>query len=598
MRIRLNIQWKLTLWTGALLALVIGVISVFAISRQKAALIEEIQKRGFSMAETLAGAVAEGIITDDVDSVKHTVDSLMREDYVVYAVVLDKEGRVLMHDDLEEVGKVYKDPLTLDSLRAESSYVKEYAFTPKQSVFDITAPIRSGNERLGTIRLGYSKKAIEGSVSRIKKQILWIAFTAVFVSFFGAVLLARAIVAPVKTLTEAVRLILREGTLNRRVNIGTKDEIGELADAFNKMTDSLRLSSEKLISARDYAANVVNSMADSIIVADPDGTIKMVNAAAEALLGYKEGELAGKPVKILFEVENELFKGIWSGKLLKEGSFRDYDSAYRTKDGGKIPISFSASVLRDREGRLEGIVGVGHDMREILRLQERLAQSEKLSAVGQLAAGVAHEINNPIGVILGFAQGAVSRLKEDDPYALPLRSIEREATRCKNLVRNLLLFSRQTARRTELLEVDAVVGEALLLVRTQSKFKAVELVEELGSGGRIQGDKTQVQQIVISLCSNAMDAMPAGGRLTVRTRREEKDGEPRIVLEVQDTGIGIPAEARSRIFEPFFTTKEPGKGTGLGLALAHEIITKHRGTIEITSAAGKGATFTVSLPAA
>ncbi|MDD2804610.1 MAG: ATP-binding protein [Elusimicrobiales bacterium] len=596
MKIRLNIQWKLTLWTGALLALVIGGISALAISRQKTALIEEIQKRGFSMAETLAGSVAEGIITDDVDSVKHTVDSLMREDYVVYAVVLDKEGRVMMHADLEEVGKVYKDPLTLDSIRAESPYVKEYALSPKQSVFDITAPIRSGAERLGTIRLGYSKKAIEGSVSKIKKQILGIAFAAVFVSFFGAVLLARAIVAPVKTLTEAVRLVLLEGTLRRRVNISTKDEIGELADAFNKMTDSLRLSADKLISARDYAANVVNSMADSIIVANPDGTIKMVNAAAEDLLGCKEGELAGKPAKIIFAEENELFKGVWFEQLLKEGSFRDYDSAYRTKDGGKIPVSFSASVLRDRDGGLEGIVCIGHDMREILRLQERLAQSEKLSAVGQLAAGVAHEINNPIGVILGFAQGAVSRLKEDDPYALPLRSIEREATRCKNLVRNLLLFSRQTAPRTELLDVDAVIGEALLLVRTQSKFKSVELVQELGSGGRIQGDKTQVQQVVLTLCNNAIDAMPEGGRLTVRTRREEKPGEPRIVLEVQDTGTGIKDSARNRLFEPFFTTKEPGKGTGLGLALAHEIITKHCGTIEVVSTAGKGATFTVSLP--
>ncbi|HAT71377.1 MAG TPA: hypothetical protein DCS63_00995 [Elusimicrobia bacterium] len=597
MRIRLNIQWKLTLWTGALLALVIGAMSAFFISRQKGALIEEIQKRGLSLADTLARNVAEGIVTEDVDSVKHTVDSLMREDYVVYAVIIDKEGRVIMHNDLDEVGKAYKDSLTQDSLRAEISGVKEYTLAPGQSVFDIAAPIRSGSERLGTIRLGYSKKAIDASVSKAREQALWIASISTIVGLLGAILLARMIVAPVKALTEAVRFILRDGSLGRRVNINTEDEIGELAASFNRMTESLKISSGKLTAARDYAADVVNSLADSLIVMDADGMIRMVNAAAEKLLGYTEDELAGKPVKTLFESEAELFAGASLEKLLREGSFRDYGGAYRTKEGEKIPVSVSAAVIKNRAGSVEGIVSIGHDMREMLRLQAHLAQSAKLSAVGQLAAGVAHEINNPIATILGFAQGAVSRMKADDTFALPFRSIEREAIRCKNLVQKLLMFSRRDNQTTEEFDVDTVIEDALLLAKAQSGVKSVELVKELGSGGRIMGNKTQIQQIILNLCSNAIDAMPEGGRLTVRTWMEENEGQPRVVMAVRDTGTGIPEAVRGKIFEPFFTTKETGKGTGLGLALAQEIVAKHGGAIDIISAVGKGTTFTVSLPA-
>ncbi|MDE2143351.1 MAG: histidine kinase, partial [Elusimicrobia bacterium] len=220
----------------------------------------------------------------------------------------------------------------------------------------------------------------------------------------------------------------------------------------------------------------------------------------------------------------------------------------------------------------------------------------KLTAVGRLSAGVAHEINNPLGIILGFAQSMKARLKPGDSMTLPVQSIAREAERCRDLVQSLLQFTRGgAAEHREELDMNAAVEQALALVKAQGGMSRVEVVRRLAPGlPLIRANRTQFQQIVVNLGGNAVDAMPQGGVLTVETARVE--GRPGVVLRISDTGMGIPPEIRSKIFDPFFTTKEVGKGTGLGLALVHEIVHKHGGTIELESAVGRGTTFRVFLP--
>jgi signal transduction histidine kinase len=233
--------------------------------------------------------------------------------------------------------------------------------------------------------------------------------------------------------------------------------------------------------------------------------------------------------------------------------------------------------------------------RMIARLRHKeakLAQSEKLSLVGQLAAGIAHEINNPLGSILGYAQAAALRLKGEGPLAEPLAAIEEEARRCRKLVQDLLAFSRQDGPLLEEISLDEVVAGVLGMVAAQARLNSISLTSELNLPEKVRADRSEVEQIVVNLCSNALDAMPKGGRLTVRTRPERG----RALVEVEDTGPGIPPELRERIFEPFFTTKARGRGTGLGLALAQQIAQRHGGDISVSSEPGKGSVFTVSLP--
>ncbi|MBI4249278.1 MAG: hypothetical protein HY611_07230 [Elusimicrobia bacterium] len=233
------------------------------------------------------------------------------------------------------------------------------------------------------------------------------------------------------------------------------------------------------------------------------------------------------------------------------------------------------------------------------KARAELIQSEKMAAVGQLAAGVAHEINNPLGVILGFAQVLAKRIHDGDPLSLPVRSIEREALRCKELMQNLLLFSR-TSKLEEKSETELtkIVQSSLPLVEARTKVARVELVAELSAGlPRLTANQNQIQQIVVNLCNNAIDAMPQGGRITVRTGLA-KDVPGYVELQVQDSGPGIPKEIRSKVFDPFFTTKPPGKGTGLGLSLVYEIVQRHKGTMTLESEENKGALFTIRFPAA
>ncbi len=232
---------------------------------------------------------------------------------------------------------------------------------------------------------------------------------------------------------------------------------------------------------------------------------------------------------------------------------------------------------------------------QLLKANETLKQTEKLSAIGQLAAGIAHEVNNPMGVILGFAQAMERRVPESDPLHIPASSIVREALRCKALVQELLTFSRRTpTTRTETVDMNALVQDTMLLLDLRARQQGVCVVSELGEAlPQIRGNRMQLQQVIVNLSNNAMDAMDTGGTLTMRTRRDS-DGQTQ--LEIADTGHGIPDEVKSRIFEPFFTTKEVGKGTGLGLSLVHEIVHQHRGSIAVESAPGVGTTMCVRLP--
>ena len=267
-----------------------------------------------------------------------------------------------------------------------------------------------------------------------------------------------------------------------------------------------------------------------------------------------------------------------------------------TKSGERVPVLYSSSLLKDANQRVTGIIAVVKDMSERKKLEVAIRQSEKMSAVGQLAAGVAHEINNPLGVILGFAQALVRRLQANDPLEMPLKSIEKEAIRCKNLVQDLLTFSRASKAEREPVDINRAVDGALSLVMAQARMAHIEVKKELSPDlPRVLGNQNQIQQIIINLSNNAMDAMGNSGVLTLKTETMREGALSWVCLKVIDNGPGIPADIRPRIFDPFFTTKPVGKGTGLGLSLVHEIIQKHSGTIDVDSQPGK-TVFVIKFP--
>jgi PAS domain S-box-containing protein len=347
-----------------------------------------------------------------------------------------------------------------------------------------------------------------------------------------------------------------------------------------------------IINTATTAEKIISTMPDSLILMDPDFKILEANQSMLTLSGYQRKELIGAPLERLLGRNEGVMEKIQT-ELFCRGLIQNFEIHYQTKQGAQIPIFFTGSIIKDKQGYIAGIVGIGSDIRGIKQLQAQLFQSEKLKAVGQLAGGVAHEINNPVGVILGFAQSLVKRIKEDDPFYLPLKSIEREAIRCKKLIGDLLTFSRTEKSLRESIDINQTIDETLSLIGANAKLMGVEITRDYETGlPQITADKSQLQQAIISICSNAIEAMPEAGKLNLITRHAENQ----IVIKISDTGPGMTEEVKKHLFEPFFTTKDIGKGTGLGLSLCYEIIKKHRGSIEVESEPGQGATFIIKLP--
>jgi two-component system, NtrC family, sensor kinase len=266
----------------------------------------------------------------------------------------------------------------------------------------------------------------------------------------------------------------------------------------------------------------------------------------------------------------------------------DFDTRTRSESSdeiGALAIAFNsmAAGLQERE-------------RALAQTQQALVRSEKMSAFGQLSAGIAHEVKNPLAGILGHAQLAMRRLGPGNAAAVSLDLIAQETRRCSGIINNLLRFARQDQPQFLPLDVNAAVDAALAIVDHQLALQGIRIVRETGKDlPPVAGDFNQLQQVLVNLAINAQQAMAGRrGELCVRTR----SSSGQVLIEVQDAGPGIPPELQARIFEPFFTTKDAGQGTGLGLSVSYGIIENHGGRIEVHSPPGQGATFVISLPAA
>lgn len=323
----------------------------------------------------------------------------------------------------------------------------------------------------------------------------------------------------------------------------------------------------------------------------------LVQAGDEQTLKVKTGYLVKSLVYVPLKLGSNVIGVLLVDNKVSNRTFTDNDVylLQALADYAAIAIHNARlyEAVKDFNQELEQ--RVQERTRELEQARDQLVQAEKLAAIGQLAAGVAHEINNPIGVMLGFAQVLLKRTPEDSPMYKPLATIEREGLRCKKIVQNLLDFARHSKPNLERVNINQVIDDALELIEHRTGNTQVRLIKTYSPNlPDVLADANQMQQVFLNILLNAYQAMPDGGELNVITHQE---GE-HVCAVFRDTGPGIPSENLKRIFDPFFTTKEVGKGTGLGLSVSYGIVEQHGGTIEVKSDGKTGATFTVKLPVA
>jgi PAS domain S-box-containing protein len=361
----------------------------------------------------------------------------------------------------------------------------------------------------------------------------------------------------------------------------------------DKVVEEMKKSEERFRMLFEYAP-------DGYYLNDMEGNFVDGNRAAENITGYKREELIGKNMlELNLLPEEELLRAA-------EGLYRNFQGepslidgiTLNRKDGSRVALDIRSYPVEIGGKKLA--LGIARDVTDRMRaenekkqMEEKVRQLQKMEAVGRLAGGVAHEINNPLAIILGFAQSISKRVADDDPLAIPLKSIEREALRCRALVSDLLAFTRKSTNELVLVDLGELLESTRTLVENHAKLGRIHMDVRYRPGlPQIMADQNHLQQVLVNLATNAIDAMPRGGVLGL----EATANGTGVLLKVSDTGEGMSPDVQDHIFEPFFTTKEIGEGTGLGLSLAFEIVQQHGGTIECDSEPGKGTSFTIRLP--
>ncbi len=341
-----------------------------------------------------------------------------------------------------------------------------------------------------------------------------------------------------------------------------------------------------LAEMKTYTENVVESMADGLISVNRERKIVTLNRKAAEFFGAKEGDLKNKEIsKVL---------GIDIDHLLKEqaGVLRDWELKVSDKKGSAIPLSLSAAPLKDENDREMGSVLLLRDLREIRDLQERVRRSERLASLGRLAAGVAHEVRNPLSSIRGFAQFFQNRFKGQEKEQEYAAVMVREVDRLNRVITELLDFARPKEPHRELHGAGEILEQTLKVLESELAKKNITVEKNLAASlPPILVDRDQLSQALLNLLLNALESMEGAGKVRISV---ESGGAEVVAISISDTGRGIPKEELERVFEPFFSTKR--KGTGLGLAVVHQIIESHKGEIQVETREGEGTTFRITLP--
>ena len=404
---------------------------------------------------------------------------------------------------------------------------------------------------------------------------------------------------------EATRL----GLLEARAGPETLERLTIVADILAPYLAAAELSSDlagevaaqsrEIEEHRRFTSLIVDSLPLGLYVVDRDYRIQSWNRKRETgTQGLRRGDVVGRPVFEVLTRQPPAQLRAEFDRVFETGEIQQ--SEQEVKLGGETRYFRLSKIPMRLDGdEITHVITIGEDVTEWQRVQGQIMQSEKLAAIGQLAAGVMHEINNPLATISACVAAIEGRLPAGSDAGQAgeyLRTIDREVERCSRIVDGLLDFSRPKATAKRPVSLNTLVEEALFLLQHHQRFKRLQLERALAPDlPETNASAEQLIQVLMALMLNALDAMEQGGQLTVRTAASPaRAGE--VVLEVADTGIGIPAPDQSKIFEPFYTTKPPGRGTGLGLSICYGIVSDHGGRIEVDSAPGHGATFRVFLP--
>lgn len=658
-RFRIKFGFRGKVYAGIVVIILLsGLLMAFSVSTIVAkALSNESKHRGLSAAMSLAARSRDPILAMDFLRMKNLLDDVLAsEDDISYAFIFDKHGQILAHTF---TGSFPADLTRVYTGLKNDDFSIRLLKTGNDLVYDFAAPATIGDHRIGIVQLGLSKRKIRQTINDLLWMIFLLTGLSISIAGLAGAGFADQVTKRIKRLREASDEALRGnldvqaapllkkncweivncekkecpayGDRYRRCwyHAGTMcpecvdgdyavrlescqscqifmklsgDEIQCLAESFDAMTLArrnyiARLAESKAMLEKSEVKyrHIFEASVDMIFIADSRGDFVEINHAGISMLEY--------------DSMNEMIQAVNTGDIIIEpdsidnlfrevdstGFTKDWECILKTKNGREIQVLVSCTAHIDENGETIGYEGIVKDITVRKNMEAQLLQADRLASLGELAAGVAHEVNNPLGLVLGYTQLLIrDELKGGQKYD-DLKTIEKHTLNCKLIVKALLNFARRTETRRARININRIIEDVITVVGIQFKMDNIQIKKVFSDDvPMLTGDAEKLKQVFINLLINAGQAISGSGSITITTKYiKEKD---KITVTIEDTGQGIPPDIINRIFDPFFTTKPVGQGTGLGLSVSYGIIKEHNGEISVRSEPDMGASFKVELP--
>ncbi len=553
-----------------LLLVIIGISTYRNLHREKETALEFVHRQGLALLRSLEAGARAGMVmhTWGEDAVRSLIQETGKSEDIAYVYLSDAEGVVIHHSDPSQDSKRTDWKLQFTSDEHVQSRVRK--LDDGSTVYEVA-------KRFSPFSQSASPDKGHGMMGPGHMMTLHLHPNATVVLGLRMTAFEKARKADIHHATIMAAVLLTLGT-------------GALFFIF--VIQNYYLVDRTLKETQDYTAQVVANMANGLLSINPQGKVVSCNRLALELLDLTESTIKEKNLSDIIDFETS---GIHE-TLSACHTVREREINYQSGTGEPVPLAVSVTPILDDEGVCRGAVIILRDLREIKRLEEQVSRSEKLAAVGKLAAGVAHEIRNPLSSIRGFAQflrHALAERPKDREYA---EIMVKEVDRMNRVVTDLLTFARPTEAELALTDLKELVEHTLRLVEADAQSRGVEIHKHISPElAEVALDANQMTQCLLNLILNGLQVSDAGGKIEVGASMEVD--ESRLTVWVEDDGPGIAREHLNKIFDPFFTTRE--KGTGLGLAIVHTIVGNHRGEIQVESppqGKSQGSRFIISIP--
>lgn len=562
---------KFIFWMLVIIILVSGTITIFVQINLTKTLSEEFYERGLSISRNLASSTVEPLLIEDAVNLHRLVVNIKKtERDVKYVYITDAKGKVAAH--------TFESGFPGDLLLIGNEAGSRVLDTGDGIVMDFSAPILDG--RAGFVHLGLDETYLNEKISRTRDVIIVLLIVVGTMGIMMTYIAGSHLTRPIRALVKGAEEI-GKGNYGFQIETGSTDETHILSEAFNQMSYNLNNSISELRASEERYRKLVDGISDAVILIDSQKKILSWNRAAYRMFGWSFKEVGGREINMLYSRDAD---------AATDEEILDGEYVFIKKNGLTFPGIIKNKPLQEGEdaGNVVAIRDVT-DQKEMERLEKQLLQSEKLATIGQLAAGAAHEINNPLANISLYTQILLKNTK-DETVKSKLSIINEEANRAAHIVKGLLEFARQSEPKPGLTDINTEIDKVINIMNPQ--FKDIKVTTVLEPLPFISVDSGQIQQVIMNILTNSIQSITKNGEIIVKTHAKRNY----IEMTISDNGCGIPEENMGKIFDPFFTTKGPGEGTGLGLSICYGIIKSHNGSIDVKSKVGKGTSFIIKLP--